>query len=170
MGLSDIAAGVEVTTEQRERGVASVDATEASLDERLAAFEDDLPCSADAAATVVEAYAGGASVGASAGAADLPPVTGAKVLHLLGEHVSPLGPTGRELVDDWLDARLSRADALSLSGASESAFALAVYVETHDPLPGAREALADALALGGDAAVAKRDLLAETMDDGFDRR
>ncbi|MFC6837218.1 DUF7858 family protein [Halomarina ordinaria] len=168
MTLSDIAAGLEVTTEQRSRGVASVDATGTSLRERLTAFADDLPCSATDAAAVVEAYAGGASVGASAATADLPPVTGATVLHLLGEHVSPLGPTGREVVRDWLDARLSRADALALSGASEREFALAIYVETHDPLPGAQEALEGALSLGGDAAVEKRDLLAETMDDAFD--
>ena len=31
MGLSDIAAGLEVTTEQRERGVAAVDGTAADL-------------------------------------------------------------------------------------------------------------------------------------------
>ncbi|WP_254543096.1 DUF7858 family protein [Halomarina pelagica] len=170
MGLSDIAAGLEVTTEQRERGIATVDATETALDERLAAFSAELPCSPEAAAAVVETYAEGASVGASAATADLPAMTGAKVLHLLGEHVSPLGPTGRDLVRDWLDARLSRADALALSGASESAFALAVYVETHDPISGASEALEGVLAPDGDAAVAKRDLLAETMDDGFDCR
>ncbi len=170
MGLSDIAAGLEVTTEQRERGVAAVDATDAPLADRLGAFEDDLPCSAAAAATVVETYAGGASVGASAGAADLPPVTGAKALHLLGESVSPLGPMGRDLVRDWLSADLSRADALALSGASETAFALAAYVETHDPLPGARDALEGALAPAGDAAVEKRDALGDTLDDGCDFR
>jgi len=63
MALSDIAAGVEVTTRQRDRGVAAVDETDAPLPERLAPFADDLPCSAAAAATVVEAYAAGRSVG-----------------------------------------------------------------------------------------------------------
>ncbi|WP_254536504.1 DUF7858 family protein [Halomarina litorea] len=168
MGLSDIAAGLEVTTEQRERGVAAVDATDTPLAERLAAFAADLPCSPEAAATVVETYAGGASVGASADAAGLPPMTGAKALHLLGESVSPLGPTGRNIVRDWLSADLSRADALALSGASETAFALAAYVETHDPVPGARDALEGALSPSGDAAVAKRDQLGDTLDDASD--
>ena len=170
MGLTDIAAGLEVTSEQRSRGVATVDATETSPTERLDPFADDLPCPPEAAATVVEAYAAGESVGASARAAGLPPMTGAKTLHLLGESVSPLGPTGREMVRDWLDATLSRADALELTGASETEFALAAYVETHDPLTDAREALEGALSPGGDAAVEKRELLGETMSDSTDFR
>jgi hypothetical protein len=165
MGLSEIAAGVEVTAEQRDCGVAAVDATDEPLPDRLAPFADDLPCAPREAATVVEAYADGSSVGESARAAGLPPVTGAKALHLLGESVCPLGPTGRELVRDWLAADCSRADALALSGASEREFALAAYVETHDPIPGARDALEGALAPDGDAAVAKRDALSETMSD-----
>ena len=163
MGLADITAGLEVTSEQRARGVATVDATEASLAERLAPFADDLPCSPAEASTVVETYAGGASVGASARAAGLPPMTGAKTLHLLGEAVSPLGPMGREMVRDWLDAELTRADALDFAGASETEFALAAYVETHDALAEAREALEGALSPSGDAAVEKRELLGETM-------
>jgi hypothetical protein len=165
MGLADIAAGLEVTSEQCSRGVATVDGTDASVADRLAPFADDLPCSPAEAASVVEAYAGGGSVGASARAAGLPPMTGAKTLHLLGESVSPLGPTGREVVRDWLDATLPRADALELAGASETEFALAAYVETHDPIAGARDAVESALAPSGDAAVEKRDLLAETMSD-----
>ena len=170
MGLADIAAGLEVTSEQRARGVATVDATEASLTERLVPFADDLPCSPAEAATVVETYADGRSVGASARAAGLPPMTGAKALHLLGESVSPLGPTGREIVRDWLAAELSRADALELAAASETEFALAAYVETHDALAEACEALAGAFSPGGDAAVEKRELLGETMSDATDLR
>ncbi|MFD1513299.1 hypothetical protein [Halomarina rubra] len=170
MGLADIAAGLEVTSEQRTRGVATVDATDASLAERLVPFADDLPCAPEDAATVVETYAGGESVGTSARAAGLPPMTGAKTLHLLGESVSPLGPTGREMVRDWLDATLPRADALALTGASETEFALAAYVETHDPLAEAREALEGALSPSGDAAVEKRELLGETMSDSTDLR
>ncbi|MFC5971553.1 hypothetical protein ACFPYI_09440 [Halomarina salina] len=170
MGLADIAAGLEVTSEQRSRGVATVDATEAGLAERLAPFDEDLPCSPDAAATVVETYASGDSVGTSSRAAGVPPMTGAKTLHLLGESVSPLGPTGRELVRDWLDAELSRADALELTGASETEFALAAYVETHDPLAEAREALEGTLSPTGDAAVEKRELLGETMSGAGELR
>jgi hypothetical protein len=146
MGLSEIAAGVEVTTEQRDRGVATVDDTDATLAERLAAHADALPCSADAAATVVEVYAGGEAVGTAARVADIAPITAAKTLHLLSESVSPLGPTGREIVRDWLAAELSRAEARDLTGATEREFALAAYVETHDPLSGVEEAVAGVLA------------------------
>lgn len=146
MGLADIAAGVEVTAEQRDRGVATVDRTDNSLAERLAPHERALPCCAETAASVVEQYAGGGSVGAAARTAGTAPVTAAKVLHLLGEPVSPLGPTGREVVRDWLAGNLSRADAVELACATETAFALAVYVETHDPIPDACVAVEDALA------------------------
>lgn len=145
MTLSEIAAGLEVTSEQRERGVAVVDDREAGLVDRLEAFEAELPCAAPAAATLVEAYAGGESVGRAAASAGLAPMTGAKVLHRLGESVNPLAPSGRRIVRDWLDARLTRAEALELTDASEAEFALAAYAETHDPIPGAREALAGAL-------------------------
>jgi hypothetical protein len=143
--LSEIAAGLEVTSEQRERGVAIVDDRAAGLADRLAAFEAELPCDAGAAATLVEAYAAGESVGRAAASAGLAPTTGAKALHRLGESVNPLSPAGRRVVRDWLDARVSRAEALELIDASEAEFALAVYAETHDPIPGARAALAGAL-------------------------
>lgn len=166
MGLSDIAAGVEVTTEQRDRGVATVDDTDASLAERLAADADALPCSADAAATVVEVYAEGKSVGTAARVADLAPITAAKTLHLLGEAVSPLGPTGREIVRDWLVGDLPRSDARELAGATEREFALAAYVETHDAIAGAEEAVASVLTPDASGC----DPLAETRSDVGDLR
>lgn len=147
MTLSEIAAGLEVTAEQRERGVAVADETEAPLSDRLREYADELPCTPEAAATLVEAYAAGERVGEAARGAGIAPVTGAKALHLLGETVTPLAPTAREVVRDWLDAELSRSEARELAGADEVEFALAVYVETHDPLPGAREALAGALSV-----------------------
>ncbi|MEF8786231.1 MAG: hypothetical protein V5A45_09895 [Haloarculaceae archaeon] len=163
MGLSDIAAGVEVTTEQRDRGVATVDRTEQSLAERLTAVADELPCSGEAAATVVERYAGGGSVGAAARTADVAPMTAAKTLHLLGESVSPVGPTGRDVIEDYLAGELSRTDARQLSRSSETEFALAVYVATHDPLPDARAAVEDALAVDTET-----DPLAETRSETTD--
>jgi hypothetical protein len=144
--LSEIAAGLEVTTEQETRGVAAVDDTDASLADRFREFADRLPCT-PAAATLVTEYAAGASVGTAAREAGVAPVTGAKALHRLGEPVQPLGPTGREVVRDWLDARLSRTEALELAGGDATDFALAVYVETHDPVPGARDAVSSALAV-----------------------
>lgn len=163
MGLADIAAGVEVTTEQRDRGVATVDRTEQSLATRLTAVAEELPCDGETAATVVERYAGGGSVGAAARAAGIAPMTAAKTLHLLGESVSPVGPMGRDIVDDYLAGELPRTEARQLARVSETEFALAVYVATHDPLPDARAAVEDALAVDGDT-----DPLAETMSDTVD--
>ncbi|MFB6136162.1 MAG: hypothetical protein ABEJ04_05345 [Halobacteriaceae archaeon] len=165
MGLADIAAEVGTTTvSQRERGVAAVDDTSETLADGLAPFGDDLPCTPAAAATLLEAYADGATVGEAGDAAGVAPVTAAKALHLVGvEGVTPLGPTGRRVVRDWLDARLSRADARTLTDASETEFALAVFVETHDPLEGARAVVESALAPGGDAMVEKRDRLADAV-------
>lgn len=164
MGLSDIAEGVEVTEEQRERGVATVDRTDESLSARLEPYAGDLPCSAGEAATLVETYADGTSVGASARAAGIPPTDGAKTLHLLGECVSPVGPMGRDIVGDWLDGRLARTEAMELASLSEQEFALAAYVETHDPIPGACEAVEGELSPDGAATVDKRDRLDGTMD------
>jgi len=170
MGLSEIAAGLEVTDEQRDRGVATVDRAAATLTEGLASVAEELPCGPESAATVVEAYAGGRSVGDSARAAEVAPVTGAKVLHLVGEPVTPVGPTGREVVRDWLDAALSRREALELADLTDREFALAVYVETHEPIPDAREAVEGVLSVECDAAVEKRERLGETMSDVGDLR
>ena len=145
MGLADIAAGIEVTDRQRERGVATVDDTAGSLAERLAPFAEELPCSPADVATVVDAYASGRAVDDCGHVADVPPVTAAKTLHLLGEQVSPVGPQGRDIVADWLDGRLSRSDAMTLAGVGERTFALAAYVESTDPLPAARDAVAGTL-------------------------
>ncbi|UPV75906.1 hypothetical protein M0R89_07565 [Halorussus limi] len=140
MTLSDIADGLEVTTEQRDRGVASVDATEDSLRERLGEFADDLPCDATSAAEIVESHTAGESVGDGAHAAGVAPITAAKTLHLLGcEGVSPLTPRAHEILQGWLSADLSRTEARELAGANETEFALATFVETHEPLDGARE-------------------------------
>ncbi|PSP78778.1 hypothetical protein BRC81_07080 [Halobacteriales archaeon QS_1_68_20] len=161
MALSDIAAGLEVTTEQRERGVAAVYDTGRDLPTRLAAFEDDLPCDAASAATLVEAYTGGRSVGECARRAGLSPVAAAKTLHLLGvEGVCPLSPQGRRILRDWLAGDLSRTEARQLAGASETEFALATFVETHDPVSGAREAVDGDLRPGDDG-----DALADAMSD-----
>ncbi|MFB6120020.1 MAG: hypothetical protein ABEJ68_02755 [Halobacteriaceae archaeon] len=168
MGLSDIAAGIETTTEQQARGVASVDRTDRSLADRLRDVAEALPCTPEAAATVARTYAGGASVGESADEAGVVPVTAAKALHLLGvEGVTPLSPTEREILRDWLSADLSRTDALSLTGASETEFALGAFVETHDPIPEAREAVNETLA-PAESMASKRDRLAGAVGDPED--
>ncbi|KZN25066.1 hypothetical protein A4G99_00560 [Haladaptatus sp. R4] len=166
MALSDIAAGLEVTAKQKNHGIATVDDTERDLHDRLAAFSDALPCETEMAVCIVEAHAAGASVGESARRAGVAPMTAAKTLHLLGVNgVSPLSSMGHELVRDWLSANLSRSEAFTLSGASETEFALATFIETHEPLDGAAETVEGALAFDGHASVEKRDVLAETMSD-----
>jgi len=169
MGLQEIAAGLEVTHEQCERGVATVDRTAAPLAERLAPYDDDFPCDAEAAATLVERYAAGGSVGAAARAAGVPPMTAAKTLHRLGETVSPLGPTGRTVVRDWIAGDLTRTEAETLARASPAEFALAAFIETHDPITEARAAVEGELTVGGDAAAAKRDALGDALRDPGDQ-
>lgn len=166
MGLSDIAADVEVTAEQRDPGVATVDETGGDLADRLAPVADELPCSAADAAALVEAYANGRSVGGAGEAAGLPPITAAKTLHLVGvEGVCPLGPAGRDVVADWIAGRLRRSEARELASASETEFLLTAFLETHEPIDAAREAVEPVLGRGGTASVEKRSLLAETMTD-----
>lgn len=166
MGLADIAEGVTVTTRQRERGVASVDRTGESLAAQLAALDGDLPVDADVAASLAEAYSGGASVGDAASEAGVPPTTAAKALHRLGfEGLSPLSPLQRDVLDDWLTGECSRADAVELTGAGDREFALAAYVATHEPVEGAAEAVDGALSTSRDAMVEKRDALAATLPD-----
>ena len=173
MGLSEIAAGVEVTTEQTDRGVATVDDTDIDVERRLREFEADLPCTAVAAGTVLERYRAGESAEGAAAAASLAPVTAAKLLHRCGfEGITPLSPTARRVLGDWLDGRLARAEARELTGASDAEFALATYVATHEPIA----ELADAVRrdatepLAGDAAVSKRDALAGTISGTTDLR
>jgi hypothetical protein len=74
--------------------------------------------------------------------------------------VSPLSPAERTVVDDFLAARVSRTEAIRLVG-DEADFALGVYARTHDPLPGASEAVEGLLAPGSDAP----DPLAEARSD-----
>jgi len=173
MGLSEIAEGLELRTEQRQRGVATVDDTDVDLDARLREFEADLPCTAAAASTVLEQYDGGAGIGDAGEAAALAPVTAAKLLHRCGfEGVTPLSPTARRVLRDWIDGRLSRADALELTDSDAAEFALAAYVETHEPITELAEAVRrDASKpIAGDALVSKRDALAETMSGSSDLR
>lgn len=169
MDLADIAAGVEVTAEQRDRGVATVDRTGDDLAERLASHADALPCTPEAAATVVRSHTGGTSVGESAREAGVAPVTAAKALYRCGvDGVHPLSPAAREAVRDWLAGDLSRVEAMELTGGDETEFALAAYIETHEPAPG----LVAAVEATGDRfdAVTKRDSLSGTMSDPTDLR
>jgi hypothetical protein len=171
MGLSDIAAGIEVHDRQRERGVPTVDATGDDLAARLDEHAGTLPCTPEAAATVLETYTAGTSVGDCAREAGVVPMTAAKLLHRCGvTGMSPLGPTARRIVRDWLEGELSRTEASELVGADEAAFALAAYVETHDAVPGLAAAVEGVLEPDTTATVDKRDALAETMSAVGDLR
>lgn len=161
MALSDIAAGIEVTARQRERGVASVDETAPALVDRLRPHAESLPCTPEAAATVVETHADGTSVGECAREAGITPVAAAKTLHRCGvDGVNPLAPTARRIVRDWTAGDISRADALALTGGDEAEFALAAYVETHDPEAALVEAVTRV-----DVQTTGREALCEAMPD-----
>jgi hypothetical protein len=164
MGLSDIADGIEVTEHQEEHGVATVDTTETSLAERLEPFAEELPCAAAAAATVLEQYSQGKSVGTAGRTSGVAPVTAAKTLHLLGESVSPVSPMGADIINDWIEGRLSRTEALELTQLGEEEFGLAVYAETHEPIEAACAAIEGVLAARHD----QRQPLAETMSETTD--
>jgi hypothetical protein len=161
--LEEIAAGIRVTAEQEDRGVAAVDDTEADVESRLEPFAGELPCEPAAAARLVAAYAEGVSVGRAARRAGLAPTVGAKALHRLGEPVSPLTPADRAVVDDFLAARIPRTEAIRLVG-DEADFALGVYARTHDPIPGASEAVEAVLAPGSTGT----DPLADARSDPND--
>lgn len=150
MGLSEIAAGIEVTAEQREHGVAAADGTETPLTERLVRFDERLPCSPEAAATLYEVYVEGASIGRAAAVARVPETTAAKALYRLGEPIDPLTPTASRVLDDWLAGECSRTEAKTLSGLGETEFALGAYIATHDPIDGAETALAETASVPSD--------------------
>lgn len=171
MGLSDIADGLEVVAEQRDRGVAAVDDTDRALADRLAEHAADLPCEGATAAAVVEAYVAAGDLATAAEAGGVAPVTAARTLHLVGVGgVSPLPPDDRGPVREWLAGDRSRTDAKAAVGLDEQAFALAAFVETRDPIPGARAAVDGALSPGEDAVVEKREALGETMSDADELR
>lgn len=162
MTLSEIAAGIEVTAEQESRGVTTIDETGSGLVERLRSHGEALPCTPEAAATVVETHAAGTSVGESAREAGVAPVTAAKALHHCGvSGVTPLSPMAREVIRDWLAGDLSRADAVELTGTSEAEFALGAYIESHDADPALSAAIAD---VGSETS--RTDPLADAIGDG----
>ena len=147
MTLSEIADGLEVTLDQRDREVAVADDTDVPLVDRLREHADALPCTPAATATVVDAYTAGQRVGDAAATAGVAPMTAAKALHCCGvDGVCPLAPTRRGVVRAWLDGSIARSEALALTGGDEADFALTAYVETHDPLPAIADAVAANLA------------------------
>lgn len=170
MGLEDIAAQTPPTTHhQRQRGVPAIDDTDSSIADRLEEYADELPCAPDQATTLLETHVTGTTIEASADAADVTTVTAVKTLHRLGvDGLSPLTPTAHDILRDWIAGDLPRSDAETLANASHTEFALAAYIETHDPIPGASEITERLQTPDGDAMVEKHDLLAETMTDATD--
>ncbi len=163
MSLGDIAEGLEVTSEQKDLGIATVDRTEVPLAARLKPHTGELPCTAETAASIVDAYASGAVIGEAARDADVAPMVAAKTLHRLGETVSVLESADRQPIRDWIAGDLSRAEARTRTRSTPAEFALAAYVETHEPIPAARAAVEGCLtraretAHGADALADSRD-------------
>jgi hypothetical protein len=169
MGLEEIAAGITVTDEQEARGVPEVDVAGEGLADRLASHADALPCTPEAAATLLDRHAAGDAVDDAAHEAGVAPVTAAKALHRCGvAGVNPLAPTARAVVRDWLCGELPRSEAETLARADAPEFALAAYIETHDPVPELAAVAEAHLSPSGDASVAKRDALGETMSSVTD--
>jgi hypothetical protein len=169
MTLADIAEGIEVVETQREREVAAVDVAGESLADRLESCASALPCSADQAADVAREYAATGSLDRTAEASDVTRTIAAKTLHLLGfEGVVRIDPADRAIVGRWIDGEIDRTTACRRSSLGERTFALAVYVETHEPLPAARAAVEPALTIDRATAVDRRDTLQETMSDPTD--
>lgn len=164
MGLSEIAADLTITESQEPTGVAVVDETATDLESGLEQFAGELPRTPAMAADVIEAYVGGAPVDEAGRQAGVPPMTAAKILHLVGfDGLTPLTPTGNKILDDWLGARLSRSEAIELTSATPAEFELATYMATTEPIPGAREVVESTV----DAALAS-DPLADTRSDATD--
>ena len=173
MTLSDIADGLEVTSRQRDRGVVVADDTDTPLVDRLREYAEELPCTPEATATLVDEYTAGRSIGDAARDAGVSPMTAAKTLHRCGvTGVCPLAPTRRGVVRDWLDGRLARSEAVELAGGDDADFALATYVETHDPVPPVADAVDAAVAgsspLGGGLGdTGSADLGSGALGDAF---
>ena len=164
MTLSEIADGLEVTSRQRERGVTVADDTETPLVDRLEPHADDLPCTPAATATLVETYTTGRCIGDAAREAGVTPMTGAKTLHRCGvSGICPLAPSRRGVVRDWLDGRIARSEAVALAGGDESDFALATYVETHEPLSAVADTVAARAAGSAPLGESHGEVLGDTL-------
>ena len=143
MTLSEIAAGIEVTSEQRDRGAAVVDDTDVPAVERFREHADALPCTPEAVATLVDAYTVGSSVGEAAGEAGVAPMVAAKALYRCGlTGVRPLAPSRRGGGGGAGGGAGRPPPGGARAGGGGAAFALATHAETHDPVP----ELADAVA------------------------
>lgn len=166
MGLDEIAGSAGTTTiHQRSEGVAAVDRTDIALADRLEPVAASLPCDAPAAATILQTHVTGTPIGESARQSGVSPITAAKTLHKLGmKGIAPIGPTGRTVVQDWIAGGLTRSEAIELTGLSQAMFALAAYIETHDPVPEAATIRAALEERPDNAMVTKRDQLAGTLD------
>ena len=130
-----------MTATQEKREVAVADETDATLTERLRPSADAFPCPPVTAVAVLERHAAGSSAGGAGRATGVAPIIAGKTLHLIGEPVSPVGLTGREVVRDWIDGWLSRTEAPDFAGVTETEFVLAAYVETCEPIEAAQRAV-----------------------------
>lgn len=169
MALADIADGVRSVEKQQRRDVAVVDAVGGSLADRLERCASDLPCSPRDAASLARRFASGTSVERSAEAVGITRTVAAKTLHLLGfSGVVRLDRDDRTVVRRWIDGEIERTAARRRTGLDEATFALAVYVETHEPLAAARAALDPALATRAVDPTDQQRALRDTMSDPTD--
>ena len=169
MELSELAEGLVVTDRQRKRDVSIVDRTDEMLTERLSKYSSVLPTEPAEAATMIELYVSGNDVETIADELGQVPMIVAKTLHITGmDGISPLAPEDREPLYRWLRGGISGAEAKRQLDVNEYEFALAAFVESHDPHESIATAVEGALAPRQNASVRKRDTLADTMSDGMD--
>jgi|GEM_PF-423496 len=169
MALADIAEGIRSVEKQQHRDVAVVDAAGTSLADRLETCASDLPCSPPEAASLARQFAGGAPVERCAETVGVTRTVAVKTLHLLGfSGVVTVDRDDRTVVRRWIDGEIDRTTVRRRTGLDESTFALAVYVETHEPLAAAQAVLDPARTTTDGDPTDQQRALQETMSDPTD--
>lgn len=169
MSLADIAEGVRSVETQHTRDVAIVDAVNESLADRLEGFASDLPCSPTQADRLARQFGAGESIESCAETVGVTRTNAARTLHLLGfAGVITVDPVDREIIKQWINGEIDRITANRRTDLDKSRFALAVYVETHEPLTETRAAIEPTVSLSENIQTDRRRALDETMADSTD--
>lgn len=154
---------------QHTRDVAVVDAANESLADRLEDCASDLPCSPTAASHLARQFRAGESIEACAETVGVTRTNAARTLHLLGfAGVITVDPVDREIIKQWINGEIDRTTATRRTDLERSRFALAVYVETHEPLTEDQAAIEPTISLSENIQSDRRRVLNETMADPTD--
>jgi hypothetical protein len=77
-------------------------------------------------------------------------------------------PVDREIIKQWINGEIDRTTANRRTDLERSRFALAVYVETHEPLTEDQAAIEPTISLSENIQSDRRRVLNETMADPTD--